>query len=64
MKKFILLLIFYLLYCITFSQKNTSVKVSVEKSILSIQTGYFGAWINHELKLHNQFALRTEVGTE
>jgi hypothetical protein len=64
MKKFILLLIFYLLYCITFSQKNTSVKVSVEKSILSIQTGYFGTWINHELKLHNQFALRTEVGTE
>ena len=64
MKKFILLLIFYLLYCITFSQKNTSEKVSVEKSILSIQTGYFGTWINHELKLHNQFALRTEVGTE
>ena len=48
----------------SFSQKKSSEKVSVDKSILSIQTGYFGTWINHELKLHNQFALRTEVGTE
>ena len=64
MNKFILFLIFYLFYSITFSQKTKSEKVSVEKSILSIQTGYFGTWINHELKLHNQFALRTEVGSE
>ena len=64
MNKFILLFIFYFIYFITFSQKTKSEKVSVEKSILSIQTGYFGTWINHELKLHNQFALRTEVGTE
>ena len=33
MNKFILLL-FYLFYSITFSQKNKSEKVSVEKSIL------------------------------
>ena len=64
MNKFILLLLFYLFYSITFSQKTKSEKISVEKSILSIQTGYFGTWINHELKLHNQLALRTEVGTE
>ena len=64
MNKFILFLIFYLFYSIKFSQKKSSEKVSVEKSILSIQTGYFGTWINHELKLHNQFALRTEVGSE
>ena len=64
MKKFTLLIIFYLIYFIPFSQKKSSEKVSVEKSILSLQTGYFGTWINHELKLHNQFALRTEVGTE
>ena len=64
MKKFTLLIIFYLIYFISFSQKKSSEKVSVEKSILSIQTGYFGTWINHELKLQNQFALRTEVGTE
>ena len=64
MKKFTLLIIFYLIYFFLFSQKKTSENASVEKSILSIQTGYFGTWINHELKLHNQFALRTEVGTE
>ena len=64
MNKFILLLLFYLFYSITFSQKKSSEKVSVEKSILSIQTGYFGTWINHELKFHKKFALRTELGTE
>ena len=64
MKKFTLLIIFYLIYFISFSQKKSSEKVSVEKSILSIQTGYFGTWINHELKLHNQLALRTDFGTE
>ena len=63
MKKFTLLIIFYLVYFISFPQKSSE-KVSVEKSILSIQTGYFGTWINHELKLHKKIALRTEVGTE
>jgi hypothetical protein len=63
MKKFTLL-VFNLIYFISFSQKKSSVKVSVEKSILSIQTGYFGTWINHELKFHKKFALRTELGTE
>ena len=64
MKKFTLLIIFYLIYFISFSQKKTSENASVEKSILSIQTGYFGTWINHELKLHKNIALRTEIGTE
>ena len=64
MKKFTLLVIFNLIYFITFAQKKSSEKVSVEKSILSIQTGYFGTWINHELKFRKKFALRTELGTE
>ena len=66
MKKLVFFLISIVFYLNMFSQEITSKKekVSVEKSILSIQTGYFGTWINHELKLHNQFALRTEVGTE
>tara|TARA_B100000768_G_scaffold128836_1_gene119455 strand:- start:905 stop:1444 length:540 start_codon:yes stop_codon:yes gene_type:complete len=64
MKKFILLLIFYLFYSVSFSQNNTSEKVSVEKSILSIQTGYFGTWINHELRINKQLVLRSEIGTE
>lgn len=64
MKKTILSILLCSVYFISFSQKKSSEKISVEKSILSIQTGYFGTWINHELKLHNQFALRTELGTE
>ena len=63
MKKFTLLIIFYLVYFVSFSQKSSE-NVSVEKSILSIQTGYFGTWVNHELKLHKKIALRTEFGTE
>ena len=64
MKKFNLLIIFNLIYFISFSQKKTSENISVEKSILSIQTGYFGTWINHELKLNKKRAFRTEIGTE
>ena len=64
MKKTILSILLCLVYFISFSQKKSSEKVSVEKSILSIQTGYFGTWINHELKFRKKFALRTELGTE
>ncbi|MDB9990226.1 hypothetical protein OAD79_02135 [Flavobacteriales bacterium] len=61
MKKFNSIL--FILFSVASLNAQKNIK-SVEKSILSIQTGYFGTWINHELKLHNQFALRTEVGTE
>ena len=61
MKKFISIL--FILFSVSVLHAQKEIK-SVEKSILSIQTGYFGTWINHELKLHKKFALRTEVGTE
>ena len=61
MKKFNSIL--FILFSVASLNAQKDIK-SVEKSILSIQTGYFGTWINHELKLHNQLALRTEVGTE
>ena len=61
MKKFNSIL--FILFSVASLNAQKNIK-SVEKSILSIQTGYFGTWINHELKLHNQFALRTEVGSE
>jgi hypothetical protein len=61
MKKFNSIL--FILFSVASLNAQKDIK-SVEKSILSIQTGYFGTWINHELKLHNQFALRTEVGSE
>jgi len=37
---------------------------SVEKSVFSVQTGLVGIWANNELRLSNQFALRTEIGLE
>jgi len=37
---------------------------SVEKSVFSVQTGLVGVWANNELRLSNQFALRTEIGLE
>jgi hypothetical protein len=35
---------------------------SVEKSIIGVQAGPFGAWINYEFKLTNQLSLRAEAG--
>ena len=64
MNKVLTLLILFLSHSIIFSQKNKSEKFSVEKSIFSIKTGYFGTWLNHELKLNKKIALRTELGTE
>ena len=61
MKKFNSIL--FILFSVSVLHAQKEMK-SVEKSILSIQTGYFGTWINHELKLHKKFALRTEFGTE
>ena len=56
------------LLCI-FSQLNaqesySAATPSVEKSIFSIQGGYFGGWINNEFKISNQFSLRTELGID
>ena len=61
MKKFNSIL--FILFSVASLNAQKEIK-SVEKSILSIQTGYFGTWINHELKLHKKFALRSEFGTE
>lgn len=35
---------------------------SVEKSIFGIQTGILGIWVHNELRLSNQFSLRSEIG--
>jgi hypothetical protein len=34
----------------------------VERSVFGIQTGFLGAWINHEGRLTSSFALRSEFG--
>ena len=62
MRKFILFFIVTVLYSNIFSQKTLSNSeiTAVEKSILSIQTGYFGVWVNHELKIYKQLVLKSE----
>jgi len=57
MKKIILTLIFFGLSLIAKSQN-----ASVEKSTYGIQTGFLGIWVNNEIKLSNQIALRSEIG--
>ncbi len=46
----------------TFSLIVKSQEASVEKSTFGIQTGFAGLWAYNELKLSNQFALRSEIG--
>jgi len=57
MKKLLLLFTFFVLVLFVKAQ-NTS----VEKSAFGIQTGTFGFWFHNEIKLTNQFALRSEIG--
>ena len=44
------------------SQEEDSATASVEKSTFGIQTGLLGVWAHNELRLSDEFALRTEVG--
>ena len=37
-------------------------EVGIEKSLFGVQAGIMGIWANHELKLANTVALRTEIG--
>jgi hypothetical protein len=37
-------------------------KLTIEKSIYSLQIGVLGFWLNNELKLSDEIALRTEIG--
>lgn len=37
---------------------------SVEKSTLGVQVGFLGAWVHNEIKLSNQFVLRSELGLD
>lgn len=57
MKKILLLLTFFVLI-LTVKAQNAS----VEKSAFGIQIGTFGVWFHNEVRLNNQFVLRSEVG--
>lgn len=56
MKKILLIIILF--SSIANAQNNKSVK----KSLFSIQTGTIGIWVNNELRLSDEIALRTEIG--
>jgi len=43
---------------------STQAQESVEKSVFGVQVGFLGAWVHHEARLADQFALRTEVGLD
>ena len=59
MKKIILIL---LIANVSFSQEKS--KISVEKSICGIQTGFLGAWVHNESRLSNEVSLRFEIGLD
>lgn len=52
----------YLILTFLLCQFVNAQNVGVEKSILTIQMGFLGVWINHESRLSNQIALRSELG--
>ena len=43
-------------------QEENSATASVEKSTFGIQSGLLGVWGHNELRLSDEFALRTEIG--
>jgi hypothetical protein len=59
MKIFKAALVLYLMF--TFLPSHAQ---GVEKSLFNVQTGLVGVWVNHEGRLGEKFALRTELGLE
>ncbi len=57
-----IVLISFLIMSSYFGFSQNAKEVSVEKSVFGIQIGPIGVWAYNELKLSNQFALRSEIG--
>lgn len=53
---------FYVLVTFLFVQTTFAQEFTTEKSTFSGQVGFFGAWINNESRLSNQFTLKSEIG--
>ncbi len=43
---------------------NSTFSQEVEKSIVGIQLGFLGGWVNHELRLSHHWALHSEFGLD
>jgi hypothetical protein len=54
------LYIFVFFYCLNLKAQESS--PGLEKNIYNIEIGAVGFWLNNELKLSDEIALRTEVG--
>lgn len=53
------------LFCISAgAQEDQKISQGVEKCIFTVQTGAVGGWISNEVRLANEFALRTEIGID
>lgn len=53
------------LFCISASaQEDKENNQGVEKCIFTAQTGGLGLWVSNELRLGNEYALRTEIGID
>lgn len=59
MKNLICSILFLLVFNTNYSQNN-----GVETSLFNFQTGILGTWINNEIQLANNFALRSEIGLD
>ncbi|HAH54908.1 MAG TPA: hypothetical protein DCM02_06400 [Flavobacterium sp.] len=52
----------YILTLLLISYTGKAQNTGVEKSIYSIEAGFLGAWINNEIRLTNEIALKSEFG--
>lgn len=50
--------------CVTINATAQDTTATVEKSLFNVQAGPVGIWVSNELRLADQFALRTEIGLD
>lgn len=43
---------------------NNENNATVEKSLFSLQTGFYGIWVSNEARLSNRIVLRSEIGLD
>lgn len=57
-------IIFIITTVLLISYTGTAQTTGVEKSIFSVQAGFLGAWVNNEVRLSNEIALKSEFGLD
>lgn len=54
--------IFFVIIVMLFGSISNAQTSGVEKSVFNVQAGFLGVWVNNELRLSDEVALRAEVG--